>query len=172
MTASVVHVDSHAHLDVADFDPDREAVIARAEDANVRHLLLIADLTKPESVRKVIELAECHPGMYWAAGIDPHEATVAREGHYKLLAEIARHPKFLAVGEIGLDYFYDYPRDVQHRIFLHQLDLARDLRKPVIIHCRDSWTDLRQIMHQRVAEGMASSVEREDSARTGVLHCF
>lgn len=172
MTASFVHVDSHAHLDVADFDSDREDVIARAGEAGVRQLLLIADLTKPESVRKISELADGHPGMYWAAGIDPHEATAAREEHYELLSEVAQHPKFLAVGEIGLDYFYDYPRDVQHRVFLRQLDLARELHKPIIIHCRDAWSDLRQIMHRRFHPTAASGESPATPARTGILHCF
>jgi TatD DNase family protein len=168
------HVDSHAHLDVADFDPDREAVIARAREAGVRHLLLIADLTKPESVRKVTELVELNPDMYWAAGIDPHESTSARETDFERLAELARHPKFLAVGEIGLDYYYDYPRETQHRVFLRQLDMARELGKPVIIHCRDAWADLRQIMHKRLTPDSVSRPDnsQESAARSGILHCF
>jgi TatD DNase family protein len=170
----LVHVDSHAHLDVADFDPDREAVIARAQEAGVRYLLLIADLAKPESVRKVTELAERHLDMYWAAGIDPHQAASARQEHFESLTMAARHPKFLAVGEIGLDYYYDYPRDVQHRVFLRQLDLARQLDKPVIIHCRDAWNDLRQIMHGRLTPRSANTHPDglTSTSRSGILHCF
>ena len=171
---STSYVDSHAHLDVGEFDADREAVITRAQEAGLRYLLLIADLTKPESVSTVRDLAERYPGMYWAAGIDPHEAASAREQDFELLAGLAGDRKFLAVGEIGLDYYYDYPRDVQHRVFVRQLDLARDLRKPVIIHCRDAWSDLRQIMRQRLISGPAETPPDEAvaAARTGILHCF
>jgi TatD DNase family protein len=169
-----LHVDSHAHLDLADFDPDREAVIARARQAGVRYVLLIADLAKPESVRKVTELVELNPDMYWAAGIDPHESAAARDEHFERLVELARHPKFLAVGEIGLDYYYDYPREVQHAVFLRQLQLARAIGKPAIIHCRDAWTDLRQIMHERPSPDAAPAPGngQQSATRSGILHCF
>jgi TatD DNase family protein len=173
-------VDSHAHLDAAEFDSDREAVIARAQEAGLRYVLLIADLTRPESVRAVSDLAERHEGFYWAAGIDPHESASAREEHFQTLAEAAQHPKFLAVGEIGLDYYYDYPRDDQKRVFLRQIELARQIKRPIIIHCRDAWSDLRQILRQQ--RGPApENVAREASgpqrdlvnhARAGILHCF
>jgi TatD DNase family protein len=172
--AGAFYVDSHAHLDVADFDADREAVIARAREAGVRYLLLIADLTKPESVRAVTELVERHPDMYWAAGIDPHESASAQEADFERLAESARHPKFLAVGEIGFDYYYDYPRDVQHRVFLRQLQMARELGKPVVIHCRDAWGDLRRMLHESLRPDSTQQAERgaQGAARAGILHCF
>ena len=169
-----VQVDSHAHLDLPEFDPDREAVIGRALDAGVRYLLLIADLTKPPSVAQVAALADRHPGMYWAAGIDPHEAASARQDHFEQLAALSHHPKFMAVGEIGLDYHYDYPREVQQQVFLRQLDLARRLGKPVIIHCRDAWGDLRRMIRDRLT-GDCTKSKKEASAgeaRAGILHCF
>ena len=173
MNSSVL-VDSHAHLDVAEFDADREAVIARAQQAGVRHLLLIADLTKPESVRTVTELAERSPEIYWAAGIDPHEAASSSEEHFESLSGLARHPKFLAVGEIGLDYYYDYPRPVQQWVFIRQLELARKLAKPLIIHCRDAWSDLRQILHRQLAPYPEEQHQGRSPSRagTGILHCF
>ncbi|HEY6290380.1 MAG TPA: TatD family hydrolase [Terriglobia bacterium] len=174
-----MHVDSHAHLDSVDFDPDREAVIARAQQAGLRYVLLIADLARPESVRKVIELAERHAGFYWAAGIDPHEAASAREEHFESLNDLAAHPKFLAVGEIGLDYYYDYPRDVQKQVFLRQIELARVLGRPIIIHCRDAWSDLRQILRARLAPSSPvpgpASIQGDGPDRlagAGILHCF
>src|SRR5215472_6111688 len=173
-------VDSHAHLDASEFDRDREAVIARLEEAGLRYVLLIADLTRSESMRAVTELAERHENFYWAAGIDPHESASAREGHFQALAEAAQHPKFLAVGEIGLDYYYDYPRDDQKRIFLRQIGLARELHRPIIIHCRDAWGDLRQILRrQRDHDGQNASgqawgtaAESANEDRAGILHCF
>ena len=173
-------LDSHAHLDATDFDADREAVIGRAYDAGLRYLLLIADGTRPESVERVRDLAERYDGIYWAAGIDPHQAAHARDEHFEELRDAARHPKFLAVGEIGLDYFYDYPRDVQTRVFVRQIEMARELRRPILIHCRDAWSDVRRILRERSANGS------EDAGRgaapsakgqvapggAGILHCF
>jgi TatD DNase family protein len=157
------YLDSHAHLDAPEFDADRDAVIARAQEAGVRHILLIADLTRQESVVRVRELAERHDWLYWAAGLDPHQSAHAQEEHFETLNAIARHPKFLAVGEIGLDYFYDYPRDVQTRVFVRQVEMARELRRPIVIHCRDAWHDLRTILRE-------NSGPAPDHA--GILHCF
>jgi TatD DNase family protein len=173
-------VDSHAHLDAAQFDGDREVVIARAQDAGLQYVLLIADLTRPESMQAVIDLADRHENFYWAAGIDPHESASAREQHFEILAEAAQHPKFLAVGEIGLDYYYDYPRDEQKRVFLRQIELARDLGRPIIIHCRDAWSDLREILRQHplpdqgnaARETSLAAPESANQAQAGILHCF
>jgi len=156
-------VDSHAHLDATDFDADREDVIARAREAGVRHILLIADLTRRQSVERIGDISERHDGIYWAAGVDPHQSEHAQEEHFETLSAIARHPKFLAVGEIGLDYFYDYPRDVQTRVFVRQVEMGRELGRPIIIHCRDAWHDLRTVLRQHPSPG---------SDRSGILHCF
>lgn len=179
------YVDSHAHLDAAEFDVDREAVIARAEEAGLRYTLLIADLTRPESVDMVAKLAGSHESLYWSAGIDPHQARSARDEQFESLKSLARHPKFLAVGEIGLDYYYDYPRDVQQLVFRRQLQAARELGRPVIIHCRDAWNDLRQILSEHfsppavkdTAAPLASTAESAASpgargSQAGILHCF
>lgn len=180
------YVDSHAHLDAAEFEADREAVIARAEQAGVRYTLLISDLTRPESVSTTVELSERHESLYWAAGVDPHQAASAREAHFESLGRVAEHPKFLAVGEIGLDYYYDYPRDVQKQVFLRQLEAARELGRPVIIHCRDAWSDVGHILRERFApradigsralpasaEGAAGSPIGAGGKGVGILHCF
>ena len=157
------YLDSHAHLDAAEFDADRADVIARAQEAGVQHILLIADLAQRESVESVRELAERHDGIYWAAGVDPHQSAHAQDEHFETLSAFAGHPKFLAVGEIGLDYFYDYPRDVQRRVFVKQLEIARELERPIIIHCRDAWQDLRTILREHSGPG---------PDRAGILHCF
>jgi TatD DNase family protein len=164
-------LDSHAHLDVEEFDADRDEVIARAREAGLNYLLLIADLTKPESLERVRDLSQRHEEIYWAAGADPHQSAHAQDNHFEALRMLAQHPKFLAVGEIGLDYFYDYPRDVQTRVFLKQAEIARELRRPIIIHCRDAWSDLRLILHERAAHGAAAN-ERAGASRAGILHCF
>ncbi|HEV2176629.1 MAG TPA: TatD family hydrolase [Terriglobia bacterium] len=155
-------VDSHAHLDAPDFDGDREAVIARAQQAGLRYLLLVADLARAESLRTIADLTDRHDGLYWAAGIDPHQATSAQEEHFRSLAKLAEHPKFVAVGEIGLDYYYDYPRDTQKHVLIRQLELARELKLPIIIHCRDAWADVRAMIKSHwTSTGLG-----------GILHCF
>lgn len=174
-------LDSHAHLDASDFDADRESVIERARESGLRYLLLIADVTRPESVERIRDLAGRFDGIYWAAGIDPHQSAHARDEHFETLRAVARHPKFLAIGEIGLDYFYDYPRDVQARVFVRQIELARELRRPIIIHCRDAWSDLGRILREHPSNGSgddtrAGSPPAEgrgtSPAGAGILHCF
>jgi TatD DNase family protein len=154
-------VDSHAHLDVSDFDPDREAMLGRARAAGVTAILAIGG--NPGALDSAIPFAERHDWIYAAGGIHPHEARHASPQHYETLNRLAEHPKFLAWGEIGLDYHYDHsPRDIQQRVFVEQLELARAARRPVIIHCREAWPDCLLLLdgHWR-ASGLG-----------GIFHCF
>jgi TatD DNase family protein len=156
-------VDSHAHLDGPEFDADRDAVIERARAAGLRYLLVIGGASGLEQMGTALDIAETHDWVYAAAGIHPHEASKAQDAHFDLLRRLARQPKFLAVGEIGLDYYYDHsPRKVQKQVLIRQLDLAREVKLPIIIHCRDAWPDLREIIRAyRRATGLG-----------GILHCF
>lgn len=158
-----MYVDSHCHLDDADFNADREAVIERARLAGLRYLLTIGGASGPDSMAAAIPLAEAHEWILAAAGIHPHEASKAEDRHYDELRRLAQHPKFVAVGEIGLDYHYDHsPRDVQRQVLVRQLELAQELKLPLIIHCRDAWADLRDVVRtQWRASGLG-----------GILHCF
>ena len=156
-------VDSHAHLDGPEFDADREAVIERARAAGLRYLLLIGGASGPDQMGAALDIAETHDWIYAAAGIHPHEASKAQDGHFDLMQRLARQPRFLAVGEIGLDYYYDHsPREVQQEVLIRQLDLARELKLPIIIHCRDAWPDLREIIR----------THWRDTGLGGILHCF
>jgi TatD DNase family protein len=156
-------VDSHAHLDGPEFDADREVVIERARAAGLQYLLVIGGASGPDQMGAALDVAEKHDWIYAAAGIHPHEASKAEDAHFDLLRRLARRPKFLAVGEIGLDYYYGHsPREVQKKVLIQQLDLARELKLPVIIHCRDAWADLREII----------SVHWRDTRLGGILHCF
>ncbi|MGH9403788.1 MAG: TatD family hydrolase [Terriglobia bacterium] len=156
-------VDSHCHLDGPEFDSDREQVIARAREAGVQHLLLIGTGASYQEIGGALPIAESIDGAYCAAGIHPHEAKNFLESDLNELRELARRPKFLAVGEIGLDYHYDHsPRDVQQQMLIRQLELARELKLPVIIHCREAWQDLRRILNEHW----------KNSGLCGVLHCF
>lgn len=156
-------IDSHCHLDDSDFAADREAVIARALDAGVGVMVNIGGASGPDEMDSALRIAGNHEGIYAAAGIHPHEASKAADKHFDQLREWAGRPKFLAIGEIGLDYHYDRsPRDVQRIIFIRQLELAREAGMPIMIHCREAWTDLAEIIQSHW----------RSSALGGVLHCF
>ena len=132
-------VDSHCHLDDEKFDADREQVIERALAAGVELMLAIG--TGGE-LDVAIRQAERYPFLYATIGVHPHDAAKATPETFARLHDLAGHPKVLAIGEIGLDYHYDFsPRDVQRAVFDRQLELAADVRKPIVIHTREAWED-------------------------------
>ena len=140
-------LDSHCHLDDADFESDREDVITRARAAGVRYLMTIGGAGGPDTMAAALEIAEAHEGIFATAGVHPHEASKAEDKHFDLLKSLASHTKFLAIGEIGLDYHYDHsPRDIQQKVFVRQLELAREVKLPIVIHCREAWTDLTELI--------------------------
>ena len=150
--------DTHAHLDFPQFDGDREEVIARALAAGVGSIINVgADLA---SSRRAVALAEAHPQIYAAVGVHPHDAKTLTDEVLKELRELAQHPKVIAIGEIGLDFYRDLsPRDEQQRAFERQLALASELGKPVIIHDRQAHAEVLAIL-------------RRWPGLRGVLHCF
>ena len=162
-------VDSHAHLDGKQFDSDRDQVIARARDAGVQTMVAIGNGDGPEQVDCGIRLAEKYDFIYATLGIHPHEARLADDAAYKNMERLARNPKVIAWGEIGLDYYYDHsPRDVQKEVFTRQMELAAAAKLPIVIHCRPSegsdnaWEDCLALMRSHwAAEGLG-----------GILHCF
>jgi TatD DNase family protein len=162
-------IDSHAHLDGKQFDLDRESVIARAREAGVTNIVAIGNGDGPAEVDCGLRLAEQYDFMYATIGIHPHEARLADEAAYAHMEQLARHPKIIAWGEIGLDYHYDHsPRETQQHVFVKQLELAAAAKLPIVIHCRPSdgsdnaWQDcLGLIESQWEATGLA-----------GILHCF
>lgn len=151
--------DSHAHIDDERFDADREEVVARALAAGVSLIVNIgADMA---SSARSVALAEKYPGIYAAVGMHPHDAKDMRETDYTQLEQWTKHPRVVAIGEIGLDYHYDLsPRPVQKEVFLRQLDLARKTGKPFIIHEREAHADTLEIIRS-AARGLK-----------GVFHCF
>jgi TatD DNase family protein len=156
-------LDSHCHLADRDFNADRDAVIERARAAGVTRLLAIGGGETPDDFASAVPLAERHDWIHAAAGFHPHEAARVEERHFELLRTAATHPKLVAIGEIGLDYHYDFsPRDAQKRVLVRQLEIAREAKLPVVIHCREAWADLEQIFHEH-GQGLE---------RGGILHCF
>src|SRR5581483_6681591 len=114
-----MYIDSHAHLEGRKFYADSEKVISRAREAGVETIVAIGNGDSPGSLDSVIRLAEQHDFMYATTGIHPHEAELSNDGAFDEMQRLAKHPKVIAWGEIGLDYFYDHsPRDTQKRVFL------------------------------------------------------
>lgn len=162
-SARVVLVDSHCHLDGPEYDLDRDAVIARAAESGVKHLLLVGTGASYREIKAALPIAETVDGAYCAAGIHPHEAAKFLSSSLAELQEFAARPKFVAIGEIGLDYHYDHsPRDAQREMLIRQLGVARELKRPVLIHCREAWDDMRQILREHWS----------GTGLGGILHCF
>jgi TatD DNase family protein len=149
-------VDSHAHLDFSEFDPDREAVIARAQAAGMVAILNVgADL---ESSRASVALAEEYDFIYAAVGVHPHDARTLTPAGLEELRALARHPKVVAIGEIGLDYYRDLsPRAVQRQAFADQLALAAELGLPVVVHSRDALDDTLSLLRGWTGGGVLHS---------------
>jgi len=157
-------IDSHAHIDFPQFDPDRDAMLARAQAAGVTTLLAIGTGPGPEKLDAAVPYAEAHDWIYTTVGIHPHEAKEVTPTHLDTLARLAQHhPKVIALGEIGLDYFYDHsPRDIQERVFRQQMQLAHAAKLPIIIHCREAWADCIALLDE----------VWKPTGLGGVLHCF
>jgi TatD DNase family protein len=154
-------VDSHCHLDFADFGEERGAVIARARRADVRTMLTIC--TKVTEFPAVRALAEADPDIWCSVGIHPHEAASEPETDAARLAELARHEKVVGIGETGLDFYYDHsPRDRQEAVFRAHAAAARETGLPMIVHTRDADADTARVLR---AESGAKELR-------GVIHCF
>jgi len=152
--------DTHAHLDDEVYDQDRDAMIQRARQAGIKHIVNVG--FNLETALGSIKLAEKYDLIYAAVGFHPHNAAEAGPGYLADLEKIASHPRVVALGEMGLDYYRDLsPRPVQQRVFREQLSLAKKLGKPVIIHDRDAHGDIMDILRR---EGLGPA--------GGVMHCY
>jgi len=151
-------IDTHCHLDMSEFDNDREEVIARAKDAGFEALISVG--SDFDSAARAIELAARHDFIYAAIGVHPHDAKDFSDEIYLEFASRARNGKVVAIGETGLDYHYDHsPRDVQREVFRKHLRLAKEAGLPVIVHSREAKEDTMAIL-------------AESGINRGVLHCF
>ena len=154
----LVLIDTHCHLEMSQFDPDREAVIQRAKDAGLEALITIG--SDYESNGKALGLTEKYDFVYCSIGIHPHDAKTFNDDVYKKLKEWAPHKKVVAIGETGLDYHYMHsPKEVQKEVFKRHIELARDKDLPVIIHSREAKEDTMAIL-------------KDSGVSKGVLHCF
>ncbi|HOJ51100.1 MAG TPA: TatD family hydrolase [Syntrophales bacterium] len=154
-----MYIDSHAHLEMADFDLDRDEVVARAEKALVEAIVTVG--TNLPDCKKAVELTGKYKGVYAAIGIHPHEAKSASEETFNALKKLAENEKVVAWGEIGLDFYHRYsPPAVQLEKFVLQLSIAEELDLPVIIHSRDA--------HEEIKDHLLSW----QGKKRGVIHCF
>jgi len=152
-------IDSHCHIDMPQFDADRDQAVARARAAGVETMLIVGGVDAEAGHRRAIAVAE-KLGLPASAGVHPHEARLAAPATYDELRALAHAKRIVAIGEIGLDFYYDHsPRDVQREVFRTQVRLARHVGLPVIIHTREADDD-------------SATLLEEENARAGVIHCF
>lgn len=152
--------DTHAHLNVEAFDEDREEVIQRARAQGVSRIVNIG--FNRETIPSSMALAEKYDFIYSAVGWHPQDAIDMKEGDLEWIESLCAHPKVVAIGEIGLDYYWDTsPKDVQQRVFREQIRLARRLKLPIIIHNRDAHQDVVTILKEEKAAEVG-----------GIMHCF
>jgi TatD DNase family protein len=156
-------VDSHCHLDDAQFDADREAVIKRAREAGLKWILAIGTGDGPPDLDAAVRLAELNPFIMASVGVHPNDSPKVDQGRtFEDLERLLAHQKVVGIGEIGLDYHWGVPKDAQMPVFIRQLEIAAAARMPVIIHTRDAWEDTIDVL-------------REHWAHTGspcIMHCF
>lgn len=158
----MIIIDTHCHLDFNRFDDDRDEVLARARQAGVQKIVVPA--IDRQNCPEVVRLADQEDGVYAAVGIHPNSTEGWTRAWLGPLRDLARHPKVVAIGEIGLDYYWKrVPHETQHIAFAEQLELAAELDLPVIIHNRNSSDDVIRILRE-------SSVAGRDNP--GVLHSF
>ena len=152
--------DTHAHLHIPEYGEDLDAVLDRARAAGLLGMVTIG--TDGESNRAAVALAERHGDIWASVGVHPHDAAAATEADFEEMERLARGPRVVGLGEMGLDFFRNLsPHDVQDRVFRRQIEVARRVGKPVILHCRDAHREaLTLLAEERVGEV------------GGVMHCF
>ena len=154
--------DSHAHVDGPEFDADRNAVLARARAAGVRRIVVIGAVGDPSSAERAVALAERDPDVWATVATHPHDVGQLTPAWWAVHERLAPHPRVVAIGETGLDYYYDHsPRAAQQEAFAKFIDLAHRVGKPLVCHIRDAHTDARAIL--RAGRAMELGC---------VIHCF
>jgi TatD DNase family protein len=180
----MVFVDSHCHVDAAEFDADRDQVIARAENAGVKMMLVIGT-GEPHSgnFERAVDLAEKHENIFAAVGVHPHDAkTFDAEAESQLINLAKSSKKVVAWGEIGLDFYYEHsPKNMQEDVFRKQIGIAKKLDLPIIIHSREADAETVKILTEECGGQMENGKRKTENKaegefnnkfRGGVMHCF
>ncbi len=157
-----IYGDTHCHLDMPHFEEDLEEVLSRIEEAELGFVLTLG--TDCEDSRRTVELIETYGDypLYGAVGVHPHDAKTIYPAIPDSIKELGEHPRVIAIGETGLDYYYDNsPRPMQIAMFKEHILWAREVDKPVVIHVRDAWEDSLQTLEENLGP-----------SQKGILHCF
>jgi TatD DNase family protein len=153
-------IDSHAHLEMPDFQKDLEAVIRRAKESGVEYIFTVG--TEKKDWRRALEIANSHHSIYAILGIHPHNAKEIDDHTYPLLKELSRDKRVRALGEMGLDFFRNLsPRQIQLERFREQIGLAKELNLPIVVHDREAHQETLEILKSETAEECG-----------GIIHCF
>ncbi|MBO9131289.1 TatD family hydrolase [Bacillus sp. 165] len=152
--------DTHVHLNATQFEEDLEEVIQRAREAGVSHVVVVG--FDRETILKAMELTEAYDFIYAAIGWHPVDAIDMKDEDLEWIEELAVHPKVVALGEMGLDYYWDKsPQDIQKEVFRKQIRLAKKVKLPIVIHNRDATQDILDILKEENASEVG-----------GIMHCF
>src|SRR5258708_3010311 len=156
-------IDSHCHLDSSDFGADRDEVIEGAVEAGIERMVTIGTGEGPPDLEAGIRLAERYPVFLTTVGVHPHDAGKATDDTFDRVSSLLAHPKVVAIGEIGLDYHYDFaPREAQQQVFIEQMRIAVAHRKPIVIHTREAWDDTFALLEEHWSP----------HGIPGIMHCF
>lgn len=156
-------IDSHCHLDSPDFDADRDEVIERAVESGIERMVAIGTGEGPPDLEAGLRMADRYPTFLATVGVHPHDAGKATDDTLAHVSALLSHPKAIAIGEIGLDYHYDFaPREAQQQVFIEQMRIAAAHRKPIVIHTREAWEDTFALLEKHWAPHKIP----------GVMHCF
>jgi TatD DNase family protein len=152
--------DTHAHLNADQFSEDLEDVISRAQDTGVSTMVVVG-FDRP-TIKRAIELADKYEFIYASVGWHPVDAIDMTEADLRWIEELSAHPKVVALGEMGLDYYWDKsPKDIQKEVFRKQIKLAKKVKLPIVIHNREATADVMEILKEEGAEEVG-----------GIMHCF
>lgn len=153
-------IDTHAHLDDEKFDFDREEVISNAKKSGISTIINVGYNEK--TIRSTLDLVDKYDFIYGAIGWHPNHAHEMNEEDFFWIEELTKHPKIIAIGEIGLDYYWDYaPKDIQKEVFIKQIQLAKRIRLPIIVHDREAHQDILEILKKENASEIG-----------GIMHSF
>lgn len=167
-------IDSHCHIDGEGFDADRDEVVARAVEAGVAAMLTVGTGDpNTDDFRRAVAVAEKYDNVFASVGVHPHDAKLYDDKAEEHLIELAKSKKVIAWGEIGLDYYYDHsPHDLQQNVFRRQINVAKKLDLPIIIHTRDADDDTVAILNAEYGITNANEMPPKGGTQNGVMHCF
>ena len=155
-------VDSHCHLDDAQFHPEQTQVVDRARVAGVKYILSIGTGNGPPDLQAAVRVAERYAAVFATVGVHPNDSEKVADQTFPGLERLLQHPKVKAIGEIGLDYHWGVPKDRQMPVFLRQLEMAKAAGMPIVVHTRDAWEDTIAVLRNHWA----------GSGLDCVMHCF